>query len=94
LVATDLAEWLVQKGMPFREAHAVVGKVVRDALASGTPMMEITRAHPQLGADAAELFAPGVAVGNRRTPGAAGPEAAPVQKQRLADAVAQAKKFV
>jgi argininosuccinate lyase len=80
--------------MPFREAHAVVGKVVRDALASGTPMVEITRAHPQLGVDAAELFAPGVAVGNRRTPGAAGPEAAPVQKQRLADAVAQAKKFV
>ena len=94
LVATDLAEWLVQRGMPFREAHAVVGKVVRDALAGGRPMVEIVQAHPQLGAEAAELFAPGVAVANRRTPGAAGPEAAPVQKQRLADEVAQAKKFV
>ena len=57
-------------------------------------MVEIVQAHPQLGAEAAELFAPGVAVANRRTPGAAGPEAAPVQKQRLADEVAQAKKFV
>ena len=94
LVATDLAEWLVQRGMPFREAHAVVGKVVRDALASGMPMVEIVRTHPQLGADAAQLFNPGVAVANRRTPGAAGPEAAPVQKKRLADAIALAKKFV
>jgi argininosuccinate lyase len=91
LVATDLAEWLVQRGMPFREAHAVVGKVVRDALATGTPMVDIVRGHPQLGADAAQLFAPGVAVGNRRTPGAAGPEASPVQKQLLADAITQAK---
>ena len=94
LVATDLAEWLVQRGMPFREAHAVVGKVVREALATGTPMVEITRTHPQLGADAAQLFEPGVAIGNRRTPGAAGPEAAPLQQQRLADAITEAKRFV
>jgi argininosuccinate lyase len=80
--------------MPFREAHAVVGKVVRDALATDTPMVEITRTHPQLGEDAAQLFSPGVAVSNRRTPGAAGPEAAPLQKQRLADAIAEAKKFL
>jgi argininosuccinate lyase len=94
LVATDLAEWLVQRGMPFREAHAVVGKVVREALATGTSMVEITRAHPQLGPDAATLFDPGIAVANRRTPGAAGPEAAPVQKERLAEAIATAKRFV
>jgi argininosuccinate lyase len=94
LVATDLAEWLVQRGMPFRDAHAVVGKVVREALATGTSMVEITRAHPQLGSDAAQLFDPGIAVANRRTPGAAGPEAAPVQKQRLAEAIATAKRFV
>ena len=94
LVATDLAEWLVQRGMPFREAHAVVGKVVRDALATGTPMVDIARAHPQLGPDAAQLFNPGIAVANRRTPGAAGPEAAPVQKLRLAEAIATAKRFI
>jgi hypothetical protein len=57
-------------------------------------MVEITRAHPQLGSDAAQLFDPGIAVANRRTPGAAGPEAAPVQKQRLAEAIATAKRFV
>ncbi len=32
LAATDLAEWLVERGMPFRDAHAVVGTVVRRSL--------------------------------------------------------------
>lgn len=32
LLATDLAEYLVKKGAPFREAHEVVGKLVADAL--------------------------------------------------------------
>jgi argininosuccinate lyase len=92
LVATDLAEWLVQRGTPFREAHAIVGKVVRDALANGTPMVDIVRTHESFGADAVSLFDPGVAVARRRTPGGAGPEAAPAQKERLDDAIADAKK--
>ena len=33
--ATDLAEWLVVRGTPFREAHAVVGELVRNHLSSG-----------------------------------------------------------
>ena len=33
--ATDLAEWLVRAGTPFRDAHAIVGEVVRDHLATG-----------------------------------------------------------
>lgn len=91
LVATDLAEWLVQRGMPFRQAHGVVGAVVRESLASSTPMVDIVRAHPQLGADAAALFESGVAVQRRQSPGAAGPFAADVQKQRLSSAIAEAK---
>lgn len=92
LVATDVAEWLVQRGMPFREAHAVVGKVVRDALESHTPMVDIVKNHPQLGADAARLFLPGVAVANRRSPGAGGPVASTVQQQRLLAEIAAAKR--
>ena len=91
LVATDLAEWLVERGMPFREAHAVVGKVVRDALESGTPMAQVAAAHPQLGDDAAALFDQGVAVLRRRSPGAAGPEAAQAQIDRLHVAYNEAK---
>jgi argininosuccinate lyase len=73
--ATDLAEWLVRAGMPFRVAHAVVGEVVRDHLTSGRPLAEIVRDHDALGPDAAALVAPGVAVRQRTSPGGAGPAA-------------------
>ena len=91
LVATDLAEWLVERGMPFREAHAVVGKVVRDALADGTPLVQVVASHPQLGNEAASLFDPGVSVGRRRSPGAAGPAASSEQSEKLAAAVRAAR---
>jgi argininosuccinate lyase len=91
LVATDLAEWLVQRGMPFRQAHGVVGAVVRESLSTGASMVDIVRSHPQFGADAAALFDSGVAVQRRQSPGAAGPIAADVQKQRLHEAIAEAK---
>jgi argininosuccinate lyase len=83
LVATDVAEWLVERGMPFREAHAVVGAVVRESVGSGVPMRDVVARHPQLGPDAALLFDDGVAVGRRRSPGGAGPSVSAVQKQRL-----------
>lgn len=91
LVATDLAEWLVRRGTPFREAHAIVGKVVRDAIETSTPMVDIVRSHPSFGPDAALLFDAGVSVSQRRSPGAAGPEAAVEQRERLVSAVRDAK---
>jgi len=42
--ATDLADYLVKKGLPFREAHEVVGKVVRILIDSGREMEELTLA--------------------------------------------------
>lgn len=91
LAATDLAEWLVERGMPFREAHAVVGKVVRDALSTGTPLARVVAAHPRLGPDAAALFGRDVAVGRRRSPGAAGPAAQSAQAARLSSAIDAAR---
>ena len=44
--ATDLAEWLVQRGMPFREAHAVVGALVRQALTSEASLGSLVAQHP------------------------------------------------
>lgn len=92
LVATDLAEWLVQRGMPFRNAHAVVGSVVREALATSTSMVDIVQKHPDLGPDAAQLFLSGVAVQRRSSPGGAGPIAAGEQKRQLDNARAQARR--
>jgi argininosuccinate lyase len=40
--ATDLADYLVRKGMPFREAHEVVGRTVRHGLAAGRELTELS----------------------------------------------------
>ncbi|MFM8506517.1 MAG: argininosuccinate lyase, partial [Actinomycetota bacterium] len=82
-VATDLAEWLVARGMPFRQAHAKVGELVARSLSSSTPLVDLVRADSTLGADAAALFAPGVAVQRRSSHGAAGPRAASEQRAAL-----------
>jgi argininosuccinate lyase len=84
VAAVDLAEWLVQRGTPFREAHRVVGTLVRDALERHVPLAELVEAHPDLGAEAVELLAPGVAVTRRTTPGGAGPGPVAAQLQRFA----------
>ena len=43
VAATDVADLLVRKGMPFREAHGVVGGLVRAALESGRALSELDR---------------------------------------------------
>jgi argininosuccinate lyase len=40
--ATDLADYLVKKGLPFREAHEVVGRVVRHAIDAGKELDALT----------------------------------------------------
>ncbi|NLA35110.1 MAG: argininosuccinate lyase [Actinobacteria bacterium] len=72
--ATDLAEYLVRGGMPFRDSHAVVGNIVRRAIDDGLDMRELVLAEPALGPDAASLLDPGVSVTQRTTPGGAGPK--------------------
>jgi len=43
LNATDLADDLVRKGMPFRKAHAVAGRAVRYCLDQGKRLEDLTR---------------------------------------------------
>ncbi len=85
VAATDLAEHLVASGVPFRDAHAIVGGLVRQSLDDGTPLAELVADHPQLGPDALGLLEPGVAVRRRRTPGGAGPDPVAVQLERFQD---------
>jgi argininosuccinate lyase len=42
LAATEIADLLVRKGMPFREAHGVVGDLVRDAVGQEKSLSELT----------------------------------------------------
>ncbi len=81
--ATDLAELLVDRGMPFRDAHALVGALVRDSLERHVPLIELVEAHPDLGSEASALLEPGRSVARRRTPGGAGPEAVEEQLKRF-----------
>ena len=71
--ATDLAEHLVAGGMPFRDAHALVGDLIRQSLDGEASLANLVRADPRLGDAAAELLAPGIPVTRRTTPGGAGP---------------------
>jgi len=81
--ATDLAELLVDRGTPFRDAHALVGALVRDSLERHVPLAELVEAHPDLGADGAALLEPGRPVSRRRTAGGAGPDPVALQLQHF-----------
>lgn len=78
LLATDLAEYLVKKGMPFREAHAIVGRLVADAIAKGTkigalPLTELKKGSPLFDVDVAEVFDVRRSLAARRAIGAPSP---------------------
>ncbi len=90
LCATDLADFLVQQGLPFRQAHHVVGHLVREAEARGVelgalPADVLFAAHPSLSGEAiGAVLDPAQAVERRDLPG--GPA-----KRRVAEAIAEAR---
>ena len=45
--------------MPFRQAHGVVGGLVRDSLERRVPLAELVEAHPALGSEAVACSSPG-----------------------------------
>ena len=87
VAATDLAEHLVDNGMPFREAHAVVGSLVRNAVDRHVDFGELVENHPALGPKAVALLEPGVSVLRRSSPGGGGPGPVAVQITRFDDAL-------
>jgi argininosuccinate lyase len=80
MLATDLAEYLVRKGMPFRQAHHIVGQVVQIAAAKGVQISDVSvEALHEL----SDLFTPDVtavfdfdaSVARRQSPGGTAPSA-------------------
>jgi argininosuccinate lyase len=76
--ATDLADWLVGKGMPFREAHHVTGRVVAAAEQAGVPLhrlpLEAMRAiEPRIEPEALSRLAPERSVKSRTSYGGTAP---------------------
>jgi argininosuccinate lyase len=88
LLATDLADLLVRKGVPFRKSHEAVGKLVREAEERGVALAELPvdaflEVAPEFGADVHAVFDWERSVEARRAPG--GTARAPVEAQ-LAEA--------
>ncbi len=79
LMATDLADYLVLKGMPFRQAHETVGALVATANEGGIPLNQLATeqfqaASPLFGNHPAQMLEPTVSIAKRRAIGAPSPE--------------------
>jgi argininosuccinate lyase len=84
LLATDLADYLVKRGVPFREAHGLVGQVVRLAEVKGVEINELETADlqsisPHFGADVMAVFDVTAALAARKVVGGTAPGALEVQ---------------
>ena len=87
LLATDLAEFLVKKGTPFREAHHVVGELVVHSITKNVPLDQIDIAEmkkfsPHFGPDVAKIFDVRDSLAQRGAIGAPSPENIAAQIKR------------
>lgn len=89
--ATDLADWLVRRGMPFRQAHSVVAEVVRESIEKDLPLQEVVAASSSFGEAAAAMLAPGVGVTLRTSPGAPAPVRVREQLAQLNEQISELK---
>ncbi|MFC4992913.1 argininosuccinate lyase [Rubritalea tangerina] len=72
LLATDLADYLVKNGVPFRSAHELVGQAVAVSVESKTPLdkIDLSKISEHYGADANAVFSLETALKARTNPGA------------------------
>ncbi|MDQ2888947.1 MAG: argininosuccinate lyase [Gemmatimonadota bacterium] len=84
MMATDLADYLVSKGINFREAHGVVGSLVRNSETTGVelnqmPFTIFAAAHPSFEQDVFDWLSPDASVARRNVAGGTGPAAVDAQ---------------
>ncbi|MBC6955320.1 MAG: argininosuccinate lyase [Anaerolineae bacterium] len=84
MLATDLAEYLVRKGMPFREAHHTAGRAVRMARERGVPLDQLSLNDLRglsglIADDVAAVFDYDASVRSRSAPGGTAPESVRAQ---------------
>ncbi len=77
LTATDLADYLVGKGVPFREAHEVVGRAVASCIERGVELTdldleELKKFHPSVEGDVMGVLTPEGSANARNCPGGTG----------------------
>lgn len=79
LLATDVADLLVLRGVPFRQAHEKVGRLVAESEKTGVPLDELPEAVlreivPEIAGEFRPVFNPAAALKKRTAPGAPAPE--------------------
>jgi argininosuccinate lyase len=84
MMATDVADYLVARGVAFRDAHRAVGVLIRMADAQGVelhelPFAEYATVHPDFAIDVFESLSPRRSVERRNIEGGTGPDALRVQ---------------
>jgi len=77
-LATEVADWLVRRGVPFREAHEITGQLValcaaRDCALDDVSDEDLTSVSPLLTPEVREVLSVPGALAARRTPGSTGP---------------------
>jgi len=92
MMATDLADYLVEKGASFREAHAAVGALIRESEREGCeldalPKSSFAAAHPFFGDDVLDWLEPARSVARRDIPGGTGPTAVASQLRSAREAL-------
>jgi argininosuccinate lyase len=92
LLATDVADYLVGRGVPFRQAHEIVGAMVRHLLAAGRDFQALSLDEwrgfsSHFGEDVREAITPEASVRARRTPQSTAPAA-------VAEALAQTRRWL
>jgi argininosuccinate lyase len=92
MLATDLADYLVGKGVPFREAHEAAGKAVAAAAESGTsiealPLETYQSLHPGFGLDVYSVFDAQKSVSRRKSLGGTAPDAVKVQIEKAKEVI-------
>jgi argininosuccinate lyase len=88
MLATDLAEHLAARGVPFREAHGVVARLMRTCAERNVspaqiPLEELRTYSPVFGPEAYALLTPRASVEHRRSPGGTSPEGVAARAERL-----------
>jgi argininosuccinate lyase len=88
LIATEAADYLVAKGIPFREAHEIIGNLVRDAESSGEnystwPVEKLKKYSPTFGTDFSAALTLDASLARHRIPGGTAPESV---REALAEA--------
>ena len=90
--ATEIADLLTRRGMPFRDAHELVGRIVLHAQERGCELWELSpeeyrRFSPLLDADTAQATTPAGAVASKRSHGGTAPERVGDQIRAVREAI-------